>query len=238
MTDQRVHDTFVELTEMLVGGRDIGGYFERLAARCVELLDISAAGLMVVDEQSGHTRLAASCPAADRFQQLELAHTEGPDIDCIRTSEPIGQLELDSAHELWPTVAPTAGELGFVSVYAVPLRLRDSCVGALSLFVDHAEPLDEQRLELAQALANSASLGLGLQRARRSEHLAGQLQVALHSRVAIEQAKGILAERLNISVDEAFGEMRHYARSNGRRLVDIAGAVTDGSLSLPDRPHR
>ncbi len=63
--------------------------------------------------------------------------------------------------------------------------------------------------------------------------LARQLQHALNSRVGIEQAKGILAERHDATIDEAFDAMRSYARSNRRRLHDVAAEVI-ASLASSD----
>jgi len=83
---------------------------------------------------------------------------------------------------------------------------------------------------LAQALADAATIGIVQQRTiRRSEVVTGQLQAALTSRIIIEQAKGVLAERLKISADEAFEVLRGAARSRNRLLSDLARDVTSGS---------
>ena len=65
-----------------------------------------------------------------------------------------------------------------------------------------------------------------------TEELAEQLQQALDSRVVIEQAKGMLAEQLAMTVDDAFDVLRGHARSNGRKLHDVAGDVVAGALKL------
>jgi hypothetical protein len=54
-----------------------------------------------------------------------------------------------------------------------------------------------------------------------------QLEFALQSRIVIEQAKGILAERLNVGVDIAFGILRHAARSHRVKLHDVAARVVN-----------
>ena len=96
----------------------------------------------------------------------------------------------------------------------------------------HAGPggLGSGELRLAQALADAATIGIVQQRTvRRGEVVAGQLQSALTSRVVIEQAKGVLAERLQISPDDAFGVLRAAARSRNRLLSQLALDVASGS---------
>lgn len=59
------------------------------------------------------------------------------------------------------------------------------------------------------------------------------LQNTLNSRIAIEQAKGVLAERHGISVDEAFTALRRHAREDNLRMPDLARGVADGSPLPP-----
>jgi AmiR/NasT family two-component response regulator len=81
-----------------------------------------------------------------------------------------------------------------------------------------------------------ATIGLLQQRAiHRRDVLTEQLQTALNSRVLIEQAKGVLAERLHLDVDDAFALLREQARRHNQRLSDLAQAVVDGSEPTP--PH-
>ena len=111
---------------------------------------------------------------------------------------------------------------------AVPLQLRDITIGALNLFRATDEPFAEADLEIAQAMAKVAATGL-LQRRTISEGnlVSEQLRTALQSRIAIEQAKGVLAERLNVSVDDAFQRLRSHARNTNRKLTDLARDVAN-----------
>ena len=61
-----------------------------------------------------------------------------------------------------------------------------------------------------------------------------QLEQALRSRVAIEQAKGVLAERYRLDVDEAFEHIRRAARSNRMKLYDLADAIRPGQETPPE----
>jgi hypothetical protein len=119
---------------------------------------------------------------------------------------------------------------GFRSASALPPRLRSQVIGSLNLFREGTAGLGEAELRMAQALADAATIGILQQRTvRRGEIVMGQLQLALNSRVPIEQAKGVLAERLQISHDDAFEVLRGAARSRNRLLSDLARVVATGS---------
>ena len=114
------------------------------------------------------------------------------------------------------------------------MRLRTEVIGALNLFDTNPGALDEGKLRIGQALADVATIGLLQQRAiRRRDALTEQLQTALNSRVLIEQAKGVLAERLHLDMAEAFALLRSGARSHNRRLSDLAQAIVDGTEQIP-----
>jgi hypothetical protein len=130
----------------------------------------------------------------------------------------------------WPRFASAAIEVGFASVHAVPMRLRTQTIGALDFFTVECGTLDDSILRLGRTLADMATIGLLQQRAiHHRDLLAGHLQTALNSRVVIEQAKGILAERLQVDVDQAFVLLRRGARSHNRRLSDLAYAIVAGT---------
>ena len=104
-------------------------------------------------------------------------------------------------------------------------------LGALGLFGSDAGALQDDDLALAQALAHVATITVLQNRAAAtSGALNGQLQTALTSRIMLEQAKGILAERGGLEMDEAFRRLRRFARDHNRRLTDVARAVVTGAL--------
>jgi GAF domain-containing protein len=142
--------------------------------------------------------------------------------------------DLATAGDRWPAFAPAALAAGFTAVHAMPMRLREQAVGAFNLFSAVPGSLEDETIELAQALADVATIGILHERAvRRQEVVAEQLQVALNSRIVIEQAKGILAERHQVSIDDGFTTLRRYARVNNLKLAEVAGAVATGELSIP-----
>ena len=138
--------------------------------------------------------------------------------------------DLTAAQQIWPQFAAAARRAGFAAVQALPMRLRDQVIGALNLFQATPGGLGHEDVRVGQALADVATIGLLQQRGtRRSETLNEQLQGALNSRVAIEQAKGKLAERAGLDMDQAFTTLRAYARDRNLRLSDLAQAFIDGS---------
>jgi ANTAR domain/GAF domain len=228
--EQRLAETFVELADTLVDDFDVIDFLQILAARCVELLDVAAAGIMLADPGGSLMTVAASDERARLLELFEIQNDEGPCRDCYRLGAAVVNVDLDGARERWPQFTPQAISGGFRSANALPLRLRSQVVGSLNLFHAGTGGLGEAELRMAQALADAATIGIVHQRTiRRGEVVAGQLQLALTSRIVIEQAKGVLAERLQISPDNAFEVLRGAARSRNRLLSDLARDITSGS---------
>jgi GAF domain-containing protein len=225
-------NVFVALADSLVSGFDVVALFDDLAGACVELLDVTAAGLMLADS-AGRLRVMASSDERSRLLELlEIQNDAGPCLDCYRGGQPVVAGDLTTEDGRWPTFAEEAVRVGFWAVYAVPMRLRDETIGALNLFHRRPRAVSDAGLRLAQALADVATIGILQQRAvRRSADLADQLQVALNSRLVIEQAKGVLAEREQVEMSPAFEMLRKYARHTGRKLSEVAAAVVSGGLS-------
>ncbi len=170
--------------------------------------------------------MAYSTERVLQLELLQLQTDEGPCLDCFHTGRAVSAPDLTETADRWPQFAPRAAQEGFRAVHALPMRLRTETIGELNMFSTQPGPLPPQDLRVAQALADVATIGILHERAiRRSEILSGQLQTALNSRVLIEQAKGILAERRHISIAEAFTLMRTYARDHNRRLSQVARAI-------------
>jgi hypothetical protein len=154
----------------------------------------------------------------------------GPCLQAYRSGNAVlvDDLMVDAAR--WPAFALRAADYSFRSVSALPLRLREERVGALNLFRAEAGALTSTDIAIGQALADVATIGILHQRIMtRSELVNQQLQTALNSRVVIEQAKGVLAERGSIDMDEAFGLLRAHARRSQQRLADVARGVVEGA---------
>jgi GAF domain-containing protein len=232
-SDRRVREVFIELTDTLVEDFDIIEFLDRLAARCSELLAVSACGIVLVDHHGVLNLVAASTEQARQVQLTQLQNSEGPSHDAFATGRPVHHGDLRDAHARWPRFTATAVQAGYSSVQALPMRLRRTVLGAVNLFSDTTGQLGDDTIALGQALADAASIGITHQRAlARQEVVTEQLRTALDSRILIEQAKGFLTHSLAVDIDEAFTALRTYARKNNRRLTDVADDVVHSRLSL------
>ncbi|MFC8247451.1 GAF and ANTAR domain-containing protein [Streptomyces chartreusis] len=233
MDQQLLAKTFVELADNLVADFDLIDFLRLLTDRCVGMLDVSAAGVLLADRDGKLRVMAASDEQVRLLELFQLQNDEGPCLECFRTGVSVIVSDLGTVTARWPHFAVAAQRSGFGAVQALPMRLRDEVVGALNLFRTTPGPFDPAAAPVAQALADVATISLLQQRtAQRSTVLNEQLQTALNSRVLIEQAKGKLAERQGIDMEQAFTALRGYARSHNRRLADVARALIDGSEPL------
>ena len=234
--EPQVIDTFLAVTDTLVSDFDALDMLTMLCERCTELLDVSAAGVILTDGNDGDLSVAAASSERSRLLEVfAVAIDAGPCVDCLRTGEPVlvEDLESPTAGQRWPRFAAGADEAGFRAAHAVPMRYRGQVIGVLNLL--HTEPhtLTDPDARLGQALADAATIGLLHERAvRRAETVSEQLQGALNSRVIIEQAKGVLAGQADIAPDEAFTVLRSHARSHGRRLTELCRDVVEGRVDF------
>jgi transcriptional regulator with GAF, ATPase, and Fis domain len=225
MDEALLSDTFVELTDTMVAGFDVIDF--------MQLLDVSAAGLLLADPRGELRVVAASSEAARLLELFQLQNDQGPCLDCFRSGLPVMAADLVAAAPRWPRFAPAAREAGFAAVQALPMRLRDQVIGALNLFRARPGAFEPADVRVGQALADVATISLLQERGmRHSDTLNEQLQTALNSRVIIEQAKGKLAERLGMDMDQAFNLLRESARTSNRRLSDLAQAFIAGKETL------
>jgi len=229
--EQALAKAFVTLADTLVADYDVIDVLHQLTIECVQLLRVDAAGLLLSDQRGTLQMAAASTEQARVVELFQLQSDEGPCLDCYRTSRPISAPDLRAMTD-WPRFIAHTLETGYRSVHAVPLRLRNETIGALNLFRTQPGALRPDELRIAQALADVATIGILQERAiSRREILAEQLQVALNSRVIIEQAKGVLAERGQLDMEEAFHVLRGHARSTQQRLSDVALGVANRTIA-------
>ena len=224
--------TLVELADTLVDDFDIVELLTLLADRCVDVLDVGAAGLMLV-APDGDLRVMASSSEAMRLLELfELQSQEGPCLDCYRTGQPVVNQDLATVDGRWPRFAAEALAAGFHSAHGLPMRLRGTVIGALNLFHLESGEMQQADFDAAQALADVATVAILQHRAALEGQLVNQqLHSALNTRIVIEQAKGMVAEREGLDMEEAFSTLRNHARSQNLRLADVAQDVIGGTLA-------
>jgi len=223
--------TMVELADSLVDDFDIVELLTTLSDRCVEVLDIAAAGIMLATPD-GHLQVVTSSSEAMRVVELfEVQSDEGPCLDCFHRRQPVVNQDLTTAGARWPHFAPVAVRAGFLAADAIPMRLRGQTIGALNLFRTETGSMSDDDVVVAQALADIATIAILQNRTTvETRDLNVQLTTALTSRIVIEQAKGVIIERHRIPVDEAFDRLRRYARNNNLRLADAARDTVNGTL--------
>ncbi|MCW8102855.1 GAF and ANTAR domain-containing protein [Streptomyces tauricus] len=245
-SQQRVLDILVEAVDTLTDDFDLIEFLHRLSLRCVELLDVDAVGLMIVDQHDELQLIAASDEKTHLLELFALQHAQGPCVRCYHS----GQAQLNIS---LTTSAATAGfgpfaararKAGFTTTHALPMKLRHQVVGAVNLFSTKINRLSASDIQIGQALADLATIAILQQRTIEHSHTEkAQLQSALSSRVVIEQAKGILSERQGLGLDETFDSMRAYARPRHLRLTELAQQVIDNTFEgniapaeIPERP--
>lgn len=226
-------DVFVTLVDTLVENYDLLDLLQTLVESCQRLLDISAAGILLVEESGELDVMASTSEASWLVEMMQLSAQAGPCIRCFTTGSIVSVPDISVSTPGWERFEQSAKEQGFAAVFAVPMRLRQTTIGALNLFRTEPGELDPQDLRAARALADVATIGILHERTlRESDAIREQLQLALNSRVLIEQAKGVVAYQRSISTEEAFNLIRSYARSNGMLLSNVADLLVQRKLSL------
>jgi GAF domain-containing protein len=232
---EKLLETFAKLADTLVDDYDVVDLLQMLVDTCQDLLDASAAGILLTGGD-GELEVVVSTSEASRLvETMQLSAEAGPCIESFRTGRVVSLADLSQAPEEWSKFRASALERGFASVHAIPLRLRDTTIGTLNLLRDVPGQLESEDAVAAQALADVATIGILHERSlRESTILAEQLQTALNTRVVIEQAKGVVAHTQHVPIDDAFELIRAYARSHQLAVSDVAASLVDMSLKLGD----
>lgn len=228
-------DTLVTLAGSLTSDFDVVEVLTLMSDRCVEVLDVAAAGVLLVTDAGDLRTVASSSETMHLLDLLEVESDEGPCPECYRRGEAILNVQLDETGGRWPDFGPKAFDAGFRSVHALPLQFRGQTIGALNLFAVDVRPLPEADVIVAQSFADVATVAVLQNRAAvEAGRLNDQLAYALNSRIAIEQAKGVVAEAAGIEIPDAFRRLREHARAHNLRLVDVARAVATRALAVDD----
>ncbi|MFE1950149.1 ANTAR domain-containing protein [Streptomyces sp. NPDC059524] len=224
----RLAEAVLELSDTLDDDFDPAAHLSRLAGHCVDLLGAQAAGVTLA-EPDGLPHPSPACAPEQEDAVRELLGADalaGPAREALATGRAVAGVRVTGtvAAARWPAFTALARRHGVTTAHAVPLRRLGTPVGALSVLTRSA-PADNDAA-FAGVLADAAAAGLDRHRAYAEQRdLARQLERALASRVRIEQAKGMLAERWGASPDTAFSVLRRYARSRRMPLDRVAGAV-------------
>jgi hypothetical protein len=223
--------TLTQLADRLVDDFDVIDVLTILSDRCIEVLDVDAAGFVVTTGADDLQVVASSSEAAPILELFEVQASQGPAFDCSRTGESIINRQLSPTDEYWPTFAPLAVEAGFRSVNAIPMRLRGHTLGALTLLRTDTGLLVEADVTAGQALADVATIAIvQSQVTLDAQGVTAQLADSSSQRVVIEQAKGMLAEALGVDIDQALLRLGNYARNHDLSLADLARDIAEGTV--------
>jgi GAF domain-containing protein len=235
MHEDRLARAFVEFSDTLVRDYDVVEFLSRLCRRSVEILGVTGSGALLTDGADRLQVVAASTEQVTVLETLQIQRQEGPCVDAYRSGRQVAAPDLRQTARRWPAFTPRALGAGIAGVCAFPMRLRADRIGALNVFQAAPGPFDQAAVLAGQALADVATIAILQARAvEDAARLAGQLEHALKSRVVVEQAKGILAERLGIDPEEAFARLRRHGRRHGLHLAVLARQVVDGTFTLDD----
>ncbi|MEV6756617.1 ANTAR domain-containing protein [Streptomyces sp. NPDC051214] len=237
--EQHITRTFLELADTLVEDFDVIDFLHQMTVRCQELLDITAAAVFLAHPEP-RLHSPAPCDPSPALQDLlNTACHQGPALDAVTTQRPTTLHSGNDAALRWPQFASDLERAGYTQATAVPMRLRRDVLGSLLLLHTGTRTLNPEDFALAQALASAATIGLLHARTITHQHTVNeQLHTALYSRIVIEQAKGLLAARENITLNHAFDALRHHARDHRVLLSNVARDVIDREFTPSIPPAR
>ena len=229
----RVSAAFVKVANTLVDDYDVLDLLHTLVEETVDLLDATAAGLMLAGPDGVLQVLASTSEESHLIEVLQQESGEGPCVECYVTGVPVTIRDIAGTGDRWPGFKDAAAIQGYQSVHAFPMRVRGKTIGAMNLFRTDTGELNEEDVAIGQALADVATISILQERTiKESAVVTDQLQQALNSRILIEQAKGVIAHISDITTDEAFQRLRKHARSHQASLSDTAQAVLSRTLTL------
>lgn len=227
---QQLQGALSGFARSLAQGFAITDVLDDLARQVTSVVRVDGAGVAL--ESGQELRFVTAID--ERTTTIERAqdrHQAGPCIDAWHTRRPVTVPDLQAEAHRWPAYAHAAAEVGIRAVASIPMNGADSCIGALDLYASAPREWSDDELLAAGVLADMATgyvvNASELDRQRRTSE---QLGVALESRIIVEQAKGVLAADLNISIDEAFDVLRRHARNHNASLRSVAESVVRAGL--------
>ncbi|MEO8262339.1 MAG: GAF and ANTAR domain-containing protein [Pseudolysinimonas sp.] len=230
--EARLNAAFVAVADSLTEHYDVVDLLHTLVSECTQIVGATAGGLMLADAQGRLQLIASTDESAELVEVMQLAAGVGPCVDCFNRGAAVSVPDIAGSGGQWPDFSAAALGQGFHSVHATPMKLRGEVIGTMNLFLAATGALTDRDEAVVRALADVATIGVLQQRIATESHIvADQLQRALDSRVLIEQAKGAMAEALNLTMEQAFTALRSYARNHNLTLNEVSSMLTTRRLS-------
>jgi hypothetical protein len=212
---------------------------DRLCLACVQLLEVDGAAISVMLDGSSQGTLGSSGELSRRLDELQFTFGEGPCTDAVRHGVPVIAENLaGSSEQRWPAYAPAVVGIGVRGVYALPIILANSVVGALDLYRHQPGPLQGDPWLgslMAAELAVVPVMTLmtdGADQLTVADSAAAWDQLASLARVEVYQATGMVMAQLGVGPAEALVRLRGHAFANGLTASNVAWSIVDRQLSL------
>ena len=227
-----VERALAQLADLRTSPTGVEAALQRIVESADALFQVDGTALMLVDRDQVLRNLAVSHLRAALLEELQAEHGEGPCVDAYDDKETVRADDLRRGRR-WPGFGPVAARRGLVAVLASPIPYSTEAVGVVAVYASDPHPWSEAEEEAIVAFTDLAAMMiLNAMEASERGRVAVELQVALDSRIAIEQAKGVLVGRHGISPRQAFERLRGLARDQRRPLTEVAKEVV-GAAQRP-----
>jgi GAF domain-containing protein len=214
------------LAHVVVPNEDLDATLQRVADLALhEVDDCDLAGITLLRDSKPITAVFTD-PEAPEIDTAQYASGSGPCLDAFRTGRVL-QIADTALDDRWPEFCTRAAAAGVRSTLSLPLVVGDASLGALNLYSREANGFSEHATALVFA-AQAAVVLANSQAYWAAHHLSSQLETALSSRAAIEQAKGILMATRGVDPDTAFELLRTESNTTNRKLRDVAADLIRG----------
>lgn len=214
---------------------------DRLCQACVNLLEVDGASISLVTGASILGTFGSSGELSRMLDELQFTYGHGPCLDAVAQNRPVFADDLDAPDEhRWPGLAQAALEHGIRAVYALPIAVASTPIGALDLFRRASGSLDEPAMTGGLWAAGLAALPLldllacdvDWQGAADSKD--GWDQLASLERTEVYQATGMLIDALGVSAADAVARLRAHAITRGLTASEVAYRILDRRIMPVD----
>ena len=216
--------------EPRAGGSEIEVVLREVCDAAAELLGVDGSGLLLVDEGRVQRSTVATDDHGRELEEHQEALGEGPCVDALMIDTTVHTADV-TCDERWPRLAKVLSDRSVRAVVGAPIHVGGQPVGSINCY--RMEPYEWDDSDLAALGQLSLIAGRVLSTAllaSSKERVVEQLQEALENRVAIERAVGFLRGRQRLGAVDAFERLRQRARSERRKVVEVADDVLEGRI--------
>ena len=203
-----------------------------LCATCVDVLDLSGAGIMLRAGNGTQGTWSVSAGTMTTLEELEQTLGEGPCVDAYALGTPVLEPDLaDPAEPRWVGFTAAAVAAGAGAAFGFPLAIGGVRIGSLNLYAERPGALTKEQHEDALVLADVAThVVLAAQAKAPSDTLADELaDIGVHQ-LRVHQATGMVSAQLEVGVTDALALLRAHAYSSGRPISAVATDVVERRL--------